>query len=288
MDGSVRVGGVVVPGGFQISAPLNDDGTIGGDWVDFLPLTEERFDRYPDARRQLAEQMMFAHSVGAALQNAMLAAHAAGLASCWMCAPLFCPETVMACLGLDERLRPQALLTLGYAAEPPPPRMPSDAAPSRSPCSASRLRSRQVIWKIGSRPLCTRKCAAARLERCTLAPAPSVTLIAVASPLSGSARLRNSAGSVDTGGVISAVCDHVLGCVCYPVMKRGQWAATTEFKLNYLAPVKAGTLRAASQVVALTRTTAVVRVEVENDGRAVCVAQGTLLVQQPKPKDAGA
>jgi uncharacterized protein (TIGR00369 family) len=90
------------------------------------------------------------------------------------------------------------------------------------------------------------------------------------------------------GGVMAALVDHVLGCVLYPLMQRGAWAATTEFKLNYLAPVKAGTLRAASQVVALTRTTAVVRVEVENDGRAVCVAQGTLLVQQPKPKDAGA
>src|SRR5688572_12192910 len=83
--------------------------------------------------------------------------------------------------------------------------MPNAAAPIRSPCSASRLRSRQVIWKIGSSPDCTRKCAAARLERCTLAPAPSVTLIAVARPFSGSARRRNSAGSVDTGGVISAV-----------------------------------------------------------------------------------
>jgi F420 biosynthesis protein FbiB-like protein len=103
---------------------------LGAPALVVICLTEERFDRYPDARRQLAEQLMFAHSVGAALQNAMLAAHAAGLASCWMCAPLFCPETVTACLGLDERLRPQALLTLGYAAEPPPPRTPSDAAPS--------------------------------------------------------------------------------------------------------------------------------------------------------------
>jgi hypothetical protein len=74
-----------------------------------------------------------------------------------------------------------------------------------SPCSASRFRSRQVIWKIGSMPLCTRKCAVARLERCTFAPAPSVTFTAVASPFRGIARRRNSAGSVDTGGVISAV-----------------------------------------------------------------------------------
>ena len=91
-----------------------------------LCITAERFDRYPDTRRQLAERLMFAHSVGAALQNAMLAAHAAGLASCWMCAPLFCPEAVVTCLELPPELQPQALLTLGYAAEPAAPRGPVD------------------------------------------------------------------------------------------------------------------------------------------------------------------
>jgi coenzyme F420-0:L-glutamate ligase / coenzyme F420-1:gamma-L-glutamate ligase len=89
-------------------------------------LSEERFDRYPDARRQQAEATMFAHSVGAALQNFMLAAHAGGLASCWMCAPLFCPDTVVAALGLSAALRPQALLTVGYALESPPERPPLD------------------------------------------------------------------------------------------------------------------------------------------------------------------
>jgi len=34
------------------------------------------------------------------------------------------------------------------------------------------------------------------------------------------------------GGILSAFCDHMLGCVCYPAMQKGQWAATTEFKLN--------------------------------------------------------
>jgi coenzyme F420-0:L-glutamate ligase / coenzyme F420-1:gamma-L-glutamate ligase len=91
-----------------------------------LCITPERFDRYPDTRRQLAERTMFAHSVGAALQNAMLAAHAVGLASCWMCAPLFCPEVVVTCLALPPDLQPQALLTLGYAAEPTAPREPVD------------------------------------------------------------------------------------------------------------------------------------------------------------------
>ena len=90
--------------------------------------TDERLDRYPDARRQAAEQAMAAQSIGAALQNLMLAAHATGLASCWMCAPLFCPATVVDCLGLDPTLRPQALVTLGYPAAPPPPRPRSPVA----------------------------------------------------------------------------------------------------------------------------------------------------------------
>ena len=42
------------------------------------------------------------------------------------------------------------------------------------------------------------------------------------------------------GGVLASLCDHVLGTVCYPVIPPGAWAATTEFKLNYLAPVTAG------------------------------------------------
>jgi uncharacterized protein (TIGR00369 family) len=40
------------------------------------------------------------------------------------------------------------------------------------------------------------------------------------------------------GGCMAGLVDHALGCVLYPLMQRGQWAATTEFKLNYLAPVR--------------------------------------------------
>src|SRR5207247_1852992 len=39
------------------------------------------------------------------------------------------------------------------------------------------------------------------------------------------------------GGVLASLCDHVLGTVCYPVIPPGAWAATTEFKRNYLAAV---------------------------------------------------
>jgi uncharacterized protein (TIGR00369 family) len=83
------------------------------------------------------------------------------------------------------------------------------------------------------------------------------------------------------GGVMAGLVDHCLGCVLYPLMKPGQWAATTEFKLNYLRAVKRGELVAESTVVSMGRRSAVVRVEVTNDGTLVCVAQGTLLISDP-------
>jgi 1,4-dihydroxy-2-naphthoyl-CoA hydrolase len=96
------------------------------------------------------------------------------------------------------------------------------------------------------------------------------------------AELKTHIGNLH-GGVMAALVDHVLGVVAYPLMKRGAWAATTEFKLNYLAPVSEGTLRAESTVVSMTRTTAIVRVEVSNGERLACIAQGTLLLRDPKP-----
>lgn len=83
------------------------------------------------------------------------------------------------------------------------------------------------------------------------------------------------------GGVMAGLVDHALGCVLYPLMKPGQWAATTEFKVNYLAAVKTGALVAESRVLSCGRRSAVVRVEVMNDERLACVAQGTLLISDP-------
>ncbi len=88
------------------------------------------------------------------------------------------------------------------------------------------------------------------------------------------------------GGAMAALVDHVLGCVLYPLMRRGQWAATTEFKLNYLTAVKGGVLRVESTIVSLGRRSAVVRVEVENEGRAVCTALGTLMISDPPSAEA--
>jgi 1,4-dihydroxy-2-naphthoyl-CoA hydrolase len=84
------------------------------------------------------------------------------------------------------------------------------------------------------------------------------------------------------GGVLAGLCDHVLGTVLYPVIPRGAWAATTEFKINYLAAVTTGELDAQARIISITKRTAVVRIDVENEGRLVCAAQGTVLVVAPK------
>jgi uncharacterized protein (TIGR00369 family) len=82
------------------------------------------------------------------------------------------------------------------------------------------------------------------------------------------------------GGVVAALVDHVLGSVLYPVIERGRWAATTEFKLNLLAAVREGTLRAEAIIVNMTRRTAVVQVEVTNNGKPVALAQGTVTIPE--------
>jgi uncharacterized protein (TIGR00369 family) len=84
------------------------------------------------------------------------------------------------------------------------------------------------------------------------------------------------------GGCLSALCDHVLGVVMYPVMPSGFWAATTEFKVNLVAPVTRGVCRATSEIVALTKRMSVVRIEIENEGRLVALAQGTCSIVAPR------
>jgi coenzyme F420-0:L-glutamate ligase/coenzyme F420-1:gamma-L-glutamate ligase len=84
---------------------------------------------WPDGRRR-SEAMMFAQSVGAALQNLMLAAHGRGLGSYWISAPLFCPTAVRRALDLPPEFEAQALVPLGYPqpGSGPPPRPPLTVA----------------------------------------------------------------------------------------------------------------------------------------------------------------
>lgn len=90
-------------------------------------------ERYPDERRSAAEYLMAVQSAALAGQNLLLAAHSVGLAACWMCAPLFCPDVVIDVLALPADWQPQALITLGYPAE--------TREKTRKPLEAS------VVWR---------------------------------------------------------------------------------------------------------------------------------------------
>ena len=76
-------------------------------------LTENGLDRYPDATRRRAEQGMALLSLGAAVENLMLAATDGGYASCWVAAPIFCAETARDALTLPPDWLPHALVLVG-------------------------------------------------------------------------------------------------------------------------------------------------------------------------------
>jgi coenzyme F420-0:L-glutamate ligase / coenzyme F420-1:gamma-L-glutamate ligase len=89
----------------------------GAPIVVLVCLTLEETDVYPDEMRSRAEFLMAVQSTAMATQNFLLAAHAEGLAACWMCAPLFCPEAVRASLDVPPAWQPQGLITLGVPAD---------------------------------------------------------------------------------------------------------------------------------------------------------------------------
>jgi coenzyme F420-0:L-glutamate ligase/coenzyme F420-1:gamma-L-glutamate ligase len=80
-------------------------------------LTHEGLRDWPDERRTRNEFAMAQQSVGAGMQNIMLAAHALGLASYWISAPLFAPEACQEALALPEDWIAQAFIVLGYPAD---------------------------------------------------------------------------------------------------------------------------------------------------------------------------
>lgn len=89
-------------------------------------LTWSGLDRYPDESRQRAEWGMALLSLGAAVENLMLAAADAGLASCWVAAPIFCPDVARDALELPDEWLPHACVLVGhpdptYVGRPRPP-----------------------------------------------------------------------------------------------------------------------------------------------------------------------
>jgi len=74
---------------------------------------------YADEVRQKCERDLAVQSLGAAIQNMLLAVQAKGLGACWFCAPIFCKEKVRKILQVPMDVEPQALIALGYPAEKP-------------------------------------------------------------------------------------------------------------------------------------------------------------------------
>lgn len=91
--------------------------------------------------------------------------------------------------------------------------------------------------------------------------------------------LKNPFGSLH-GGCLSAFVDHCLGIVFYPLIPRGAWVATTEFKLNLVKPVTTGTCVATTNVISLTKRSGVARIDVANENDLACAAQGTVTIVQ--------
>jgi 1,4-dihydroxy-2-naphthoyl-CoA hydrolase len=109
----------------------------------------------------------------------------------------------------------------------------------------------------------------------------SITPGVVVAELDVTTELLNPFGAAH-GATLAALVDHLLGSAVFPLLPRGTWPATLEFKLNYLAPARVGVLRATATVVSMSKRTAVIAVDCENEGRLVGTALGTVSITPPK------
>jgi len=82
---------------------------------------------YPDPRRNASERAMFLVSMGAGVQNLLVALAVEGIGSCWVSSALFCREAAAGALGLPADWEPMGTIGAGYPAAPAP------ARPDRAP-----------------------------------------------------------------------------------------------------------------------------------------------------------
>jgi coenzyme F420-0:L-glutamate ligase/coenzyme F420-1:gamma-L-glutamate ligase len=83
---------------------------------------------YPDERRSRSEQAMFTVSMGAAVQNLLIALAVDGLGSAWISSTLFCQDAAARAMDLPDGWRPMGAIAVGRPAGPARPRPPRDPA----------------------------------------------------------------------------------------------------------------------------------------------------------------
>ena len=83
---------------------------------------------YPDERRSRAERDMFVVSIGAAVQNFLVALAVEGLGSCFISSTLFCQDVAAGVMGLPDGWQPMGAVGIGHAATAPAPRPPRAAS----------------------------------------------------------------------------------------------------------------------------------------------------------------
>jgi coenzyme F420-0:L-glutamate ligase / coenzyme F420-1:gamma-L-glutamate ligase len=89
-------------------------------------LVTEAAHAYPDERRAAAEREMFVVTMGAAVQNLLVALAVEGLGSCWVSSTMFCRPAAAGALGLPAGWEPMGAVGVGHPAAPAPDRATRD------------------------------------------------------------------------------------------------------------------------------------------------------------------